>query len=242
MRLVAFGVRMMTSICISPVGQDVSQEWMAPNLEPPEVVLIIDRRALERDCLRFYLASMGYRVLAHRDVASWKAAEHPTSRSVTLIFNDTGTEALSEEVTELLEGSDANLVLIMSPVGGLPFAIDAIERGAGGYLPTGSSIQDVVGAIRLVWAGSKYMPTICVLNAKIVTSRDPESLKWKGHFTTKQAAVIEGVRLGKPNKIIAYELNMCESTVKVHIRNVMKKLNVRNRTELAFKATQFSHA
>ena len=37
--------------------------------------------------------------------------------------------------------------------------------------------------------------------------------------------------------IIAYELNMCESTVKVHVRNIMKKLNAKNRTEVAYLAS-----
>jgi DNA-binding NarL/FixJ family response regulator len=40
---------------------------------------------------------------------------------------------------------------------------------------------------------------------------------------------------GKANKIIAYEMELCESTVKVHIRNIMKKLHASNRTEVAFK-------
>jgi DNA-binding NarL/FixJ family response regulator len=53
-------------------------------------------------------------------------------------------------------------------------------------------------------------------------------------LTTRQLAVLEAVRRGKANKIIAYELNMCESTVKVHLRNIMKKLRARNRTEAAF--------
>ena len=39
-------------------------------------------------------------------------------------------------------------------------------------------------------------------------------------------------RQGKQTKIIAYELGMCESTVKVHIRQIMKKLNARNRTQV----------
>ena len=38
---------------------------------------------------------------------------------------------------------------------------------------------------------------------------------------------------GKPNGFIAYELKMRESTVKVHVRNIMKKLHATNRTEVA---------
>jgi DNA-binding NarL/FixJ family response regulator len=41
------------------------------------------------------------------------------------------------------------------------------------------------------------------------------------------------------NKLIAYELNMCESTVKVHIRNIMKKLNATNRTQVAYLTRGF---
>jgi DNA-binding NarL/FixJ family response regulator len=62
--------------------------------------------------------------------------------------------------------------------------------------------------------------------------------KTNGLFTTRQAAVIEALRRGKPNKIIAYELKMRESTVKVHVRNIMKKLKATNRTQVAYLATQ----
>ena len=54
-------------------------------------------------------------------------------------------------------------------------------------------------------------------------------------LTSRQAAVAEALRRGKANKTIAYELNMCESTVKVHIRSIMRKLQAKNRTEAAFK-------
>ncbi|NTJ10523.1 helix-turn-helix domain-containing protein, partial [Rhizobium lusitanum] len=50
-----------------------------------------------------------------------------------------------------------------------------------------------------------------------------------------EVVVAEALRRGKANKIIAYEMDLCESTVKVHIRNIMKKLNATNRTEVAYK-------
>jgi DNA-binding NarL/FixJ family response regulator len=57
-----------------------------------------------------------------------------------------------------------------------------------------------------------------------------------GGVTAREAAVIRALQQGKPNKVIAYELNMCESTVKVHVRNLMKKMKAKNRTDLAMKA------
>jgi len=51
-------------------------------------------------------------------------------------------------------------------------------------------------------------------------------------FSPRQLQVLELLQQGKQNKIIAYELGMCESTVKVHIRHIMRKLNARNRTQV----------
>jgi DNA-binding NarL/FixJ family response regulator len=45
--------------------------------------------------------------------------------------------------------------------------------------------------------------------------------------------VVEAVSHGFANKQIAHRLKMSENTVKVHLRSIMKKLNVRNRTEVA---------
>ena len=56
-----------------------------------------------------------------------------------------------------------------------------------------------------------------------------------GIFTDRQVEVVEALRRGKANKIIAYELNLRESTVKVHVRNIMKKVKATNRTEVVFK-------
>jgi DNA-binding NarL/FixJ family response regulator len=57
-------------------------------------------------------------------------------------------------------------------------------------------------------------------------------------FTERQEEVVQALRRGKANKIIAHELNLRESTVKVHIRNIMKKLKATNRTEVVYKLNE----
>lgn len=54
------------------------------------------------------------------------------------------------------------------------------------------------------------------------------------NLTARQAAVVDALRRGMANKAIAHALRMQESTVKVHVRNVMRKLRATNRTEVAF--------
>jgi DNA-binding NarL/FixJ family response regulator len=52
-------------------------------------------------------------------------------------------------------------------------------------------------------------------------------------LTGRERDVLKLLRAGRQNKVIAYELGVSESTVKVHLRNIMKKLHVSNRTQVA---------
>ncbi len=60
-------------------------------------------------------------------------------------------------------------------------------------------------------------------------------------FTERQLAVARALQRGDANKIIAYDLGLCESTVKVHIRNIMRKLKATNRTQAAFRLNELAN-
>ncbi|MBN8920804.1 MAG: response regulator transcription factor, partial [Rhizobiales bacterium] len=51
-------------------------------------------------------------------------------------------------------------------------------------------------------------------------------------FTEREAAVLQRLRQGQPNKIIAHGLGISESTVKAHLRSIMAKLKVTDRTQI----------
>jgi DNA-binding NarL/FixJ family response regulator len=113
---------------------------------------------------------------------------------------------------------------------------EALQRGARGYIPTTSTTIDVaVEVIRLVRVGGTFMPAT---NARAETDdcNGQHKSGLERQFTPRQIAVLNHLRRGKANKIIAHELAMSESTVKVHVRNIMKKMKATNRTEVAFRA------
>ena len=95
-------------------------------------------------------------------------------------------------------------------------------------------MEVAINAIRLVLAGGAFVPAAALISSRDEVERSAPGTGAKRIFTERQTAVIEAIRLGKPNKIIAYELSMCESTVKVHIRAIMKKLKASNRTQVAY--------
>ena len=58
-------------------------------------------------------------------------------------------------------------------------------------------------------------------------------------LTPTQFKVMQGVRSGQLNKQIAFDLGIAEKTVKAHMTALMRKLNVRNRTQVAVAAQSF---
>jgi DNA-binding NarL/FixJ family response regulator len=129
-------------------------------------------------------------------------------------------------------------VIILSDLDATDAMLAAFESGARGYIPTGStSVGVAVEIIRLVNASGTFVPpsSLRMINRPAST---PEFTP-DGPLTSRQMAVLHHLTQGKSNKIIAYELKMSESTVKVHVRNIMKKMQATNRTEVAFRARKF---
>jgi DNA-binding NarL/FixJ family response regulator len=114
-----------------------------------------------------------------------------------------------------------------------------LNGGAHGFIPTRTTgILITIAAIRFVKAGGTFAPLDQLLTNQLDTGASPPEAARKSPLTSRQMAVLSYLQQGKANKNIAYELGMSESTVKVHIRNIMRKMSATNRTEAAFKAQQ----
>ena len=132
-------------------------------------------------------------------------------------------------------------VIILSPVDSPESVVEAFQSGARGYIPTTTTpVELAIEIIRLVRAGGTFVPP-SGLPLQRTNHRDlsPRAAT-NQQFTPRQMAVLNYLTQGKANKIIAYELAMSESTVKVHIRNIMRKMNASNRTEAAYRARTFA--
>lgn len=115
----------------------------------------------------------------------------------------------------------------------------ALRQGIRGYIPTTLTSQILMGALSLVQAGGTFIPVCALTDALLQKPIVPAAEKAEVASTDcrlspRQQEVLNLLRQGKPNKLIAHELDMCESTVKVHVRNIMRKMRVSNRTEAAF--------
>jgi DNA-binding NarL/FixJ family response regulator len=116
----------------------------------------------------------------------------------------------------------ARIVVLTTYEGDVP-AVRALKAGACGYLLKSSLIDELLTAIRAVHAGRRYIPAD-IAQAIAIHSAE-ESL------SQRELAILELVAAGKANKMIAWELNVSDETVKAHLRNVFAKLGVNDRTQ-----------
>ena len=205
------------------------------------LVLLLDHRALDRDCLARSLraGNPDVEIVGAASLDEWFSHESVRSPSaVVLILHSQPVrdDATCEAIRSICATLPDSPVIVVADTDDLPQMLKALECGARGFIPSSVGIDVASEAIRLARAGGVFLPASGVLAIRdLIESATRESCGLSSLFTPREAEVAEELRRGKANKIIAYELNLCESTVKVHIRNIMKKLGATNRTEVAYK-------
>jgi DNA-binding NarL/FixJ family response regulator len=205
----------------------------------PETVIYLDPRALIRDCVGAWLQSSlsGFTVCILSDADDIKAAPVASHRVRAVIIN-AGPERISSAtvatmVSRIRELLPETPLAVLSDFEDSESIREAFNLGVRGYIPTSVASMVAVEAVRLVCVGGTFAPMaalLCQGDHSQCSEGDPQI---EG-FTQRQSQILECLQRGMANKLIAYELNMCESTVKVHVRNIMKKMNATNRTQVAY--------
>jgi DNA-binding NarL/FixJ family response regulator len=99
----------------------------------------------------------------------------------------------------------------------------ALAAGAKGYVVKGMVREELLNAIRAVHAGERHVPS--AIAAKLVDHLGSEKL------TQRELDVLKEIARGKRNKEIGAELSIAEDTVKMHVKSILMKLGVNDRTE-----------
>jgi DNA-binding NarL/FixJ family response regulator len=106
---------------------------------------------------------------------------------------------------------------------------EAISAGVDGYVIKSSEPEHVLSAIRSVCAGQSSFP----LSIMQSMARGDIAHNALEILTPREMEIVEFVKQGLSNKIIAYNLKLSENTVRNHLRNIMEKLGLRNRVQVA---------
>jgi len=162
---------------------------------------------------------------------------------VVYIRNEGLTNTWVESALELLRVRlPEALAVVLSDRDDVAEVNRALTHGVRGYIPTSNEFEIAVAALRLISAGGTFVPADALRSTTAEPDNQPEGERHgrsNGRdLTPRELSVIDLLRKGKPNKLIAGELEMQESTVKVHVRSILRKLNAANRTHAAFVANR----
>lgn len=209
-------------------------------------ILVVDDHPLIREAMHHVLGGLNQAMVvleaADCECALGLADEHA---DLDLILLDLGLPGKGgmDALVVLREQHPAVPVVVLSATNDRDTVVEALDRGAMGFIPKSSPNEVMLGALRLVFSGGVYLPPevfipdrsaavpgVVAMAAGTAADMTPMAVADLG-ITERQLQVLSLMVQGKPNKLICRELGLAESTVKIHVTALLKALNVSNRTQ-----------
>lgn len=140
-----------------------------------------------------------------------------------------------DSLTEVRKRRPEVPVLVLSANDDPAVVRDCIDLGAFGFVPKSAPSEQFHAALSLVLSGGVYLPPTSLSVAAPATKAQQDAwAKLGARLTDRQRQVLIGIVQGKPNKVIARDLGLSDTTVKSHVAHILDALVVSNRTEAVY--------
>ena len=140
-----------------------------------------------------------------------------------------------DAIPVLIESHAALKVVVLTSLTDEYTLMKAIDLGVSGFVPKGSSLNELINTVRKTAKGEVVMPPSLLIGLLKRLPRDRSVMPhrdfpWE-HLTQREQEVLNYLAKGNSGKEIAHRLNIAPLTVRTHIRNLMGKLGVHSRLE-----------
>ena len=186
-------------------------------------VYVIDDDADVRDSLRLLLQSSDFRVEVFDSAQAFLEHPHSLHACVVTDVRMPGMDGIALQ-EELGRRAQALPVIIMTGHGDVPLAVRAMRAGAIDFLEKPFEEEALIASIR------RALEVLFVAQSK--TAAAEEAAAHLAELTEREREVLDLLVLGKPNKVIAYELDISPRTVEIHRSRVMEKTGARSLADL----------
>jgi two-component system nitrate/nitrite response regulator NarL len=135
-------------------------------------------------------------------------------------------------------GSEARIVML-TVSDGADDLVAAIRAGADGYLLKDMEPEDLLAHIRdAIYGKTVISDSLTGALAQALRGEAVAASRDANQLTDRERDILACLAAGMSNKLVARELDITEGTVKVHVKNLLKKLNFRSRVEAAVWAVE----
>ena len=143
-----------------------------------------------------------------------------------------------QTIVKIKQGFPTTKVLVVSTFGEAEYIYKMLSNGAEGYLMKNKSKEELVNAIHQIHSGKRYISLDVQQIYWDYIQNKSKKPKSNIQLTSREIEVLKLIATGLQDREIADQLNIAETTVYTHCRNLRKKIAVSNRTELAIHAKE----
>lgn len=162
-----------------------------------------------------------------------KIAEEQDPDLILLDLNMPGMNGF-ETLDELRKRELSGRIILFTVSNYSDDLVNALKRGADGYLLKDMEPEELIIALKEAASGKLVVsPTLASVLAESLRDNTGQDENNITTLTPREADILELISQGLSNKMIARKLDIAESTVKVHVKHLLKKLNLKSRVEAA---------
>lgn len=209
----------------------------------PWPILIADDHGLVRDALSDYLQRTGdYNVDVVENLSdathALASGKHYEVALIDLIMP--GMDGVSS-IEKLVRDFPETKIIAMSGNVSLALMRRSLSVGGMGFFPKTLSMKSLPSILRMVMDGERFLPYVGAKEQIITPSGEVHATESFGvELLPIEAQIIGFVAEGRTNKEIGWSLGITEILVKMHMRNLCKKLNAKNRAHAVMIARQLA--
>ena len=199
-------------------------------MKRPVRVLLVEDHFLARMALRGVIHGRPDMTLVAEAANGIQAVALYREHKPDVTIMDIGLPQLSglEAIKRIRNLDPGARILVLTNFGGSEDVHRALEAGASAYLGKDTGGEELIEAIQAVNRNERYLPEPI---AGRLAERDPSS-----DLTARELAVLDLLVKGCTNRDIAHALGMAEKTARIHVSNILRKLQAADRTEAAVAA------
>ncbi|MFH1485351.1 MAG: response regulator transcription factor, partial [Chloroflexota bacterium] len=205
---------------------------MSPTSDGAASVVLAHPNVLIQEAIAGILRNAGFRVVGH--TATWDGLQRLVNEHVPdiILLDCDISEFEPQAIGRLSEKASSAIFVVLTRPQSSAHLRPALESGATGYLSVNLPPQDFVLALRMIEQGHLIVASEMVerFKGELTTEQPPKA---KEQLSGREREVLNLVGHGATNREIAGELFISEHTVKVHLRAILNKLNLRNRQQAA---------
>ena len=204
-------------------------------------IILVSHNDVARAGLSQILAAENFNIVgSFASISEVGQTELPAGSLVAVDFS--ASDHQLDAIQQLKKLNPSLKIVVLADQFDMRTVLNCFTEGVHGYIIKSMKSLPMIMALRLAAVGQKVLPSGLVdalgsqsMYAHAAAANDQYTVDV--NLSPREHDVLSCVMAGHSNKIIARELEVCEATVKAHVKNILRKLNLQNRTQAAIWAS-----